>query len=259
MPLVTTTLAEGIGTLTMNDRARRNALSRALTGELKAALDDFGAAKARAVILRAPAATKVWSSGYDVSELEDVVTDALGSSDGIRDLVRAIEDFSAPVIALLQGGVWGAACELAMVCDILVATPDVTFAITPARLGLVFNVSGLIALLRRVPLGVVKEMAFTAQSITAERAERLGIVNHVVHAAEIDGFCLDLGRQIAALAPLSIAAMKDELNILGDVVAFDPRTVERMQRRRRGVWGSADYREGTAAFRERRPPVFRGE
>jgi methylmalonyl-CoA decarboxylase len=259
MSLVETALTDGIATITMIDDKRRNALSRALTGELAAALAAMRERQARVVILRARPGTKVWSAGYDVGELDDVTRDALGSSDGIRALVRGIEGFPAPVLALLEGGVYGAACEVAMVCDILIAAPEVSFAITPAKLGLMYNVSGLLALLNRMPLGVVKEMAFAAQPIAAEKAEGLGIVNHVVPAGEIEAFTGDLARRIAALAPLSIAAMKEEIALLSDFIAFSPKMVERMQQLRRTVFGSADYDEGLAAFRERRSPSFRGD
>ncbi|MDS4011340.1 MAG: enoyl-CoA hydratase-related protein, partial [Defluviicoccus sp.] len=141
MSLILTEFKDGVGTLTMNDPAKRNALSRALTADAAAALAIFREQGARAVIIRAARGTKVWSAGYDITELGDVEVDALGSSDGIRTLVRAVEAFPAPVIALLEGGVFGAACELAMVSDLIVAAPNVSFTITPAKLGLVYNVS----------------------------------------------------------------------------------------------------------------------
>jgi len=259
MPVIAIDFEDGIGVITMTDTAKRNALSRKLTAELVTALDHMRTQDARAVIIKAPSGAKVWSAGYDISELDDVAHDALGSSDGIRGAVRCIEDFPAPVIAQVEGGVYGAACELALVCDMIVATPDVTFAITPAKLGLMYNVSGSLALLNRLPQAIVKEMAFTAQPLTAEWAEQWGIINHIVSADEIDEHTKALALKITAFAPLSIAAMKEEFRILSDDVAFSPRTMEYIQKRRRAVFASTDYQEGLAAFRDKRPPVFRGE
>lgn len=258
MPIINIDFDDGVGTITMTDTAKRNALSRKLTGELVAALDHMRTEDARAVILKAPSGAKVWSAGYDISELDDVAQDALGSSDGIRGAVRSIEDFPAPVIAQLEG-VYGAACELALTCDMIVATPDVSFAITPAKLGLMYNVSGSLTLLNRLPEAIVKEMAFTAQPLTAEWAERWGIINHLVPADQIEEHTRELARKIAAFAPLSIAAMKEEFRLLSDVVAFSPRTMEYIQKRRRAVFASTDYHEGLAAFRDKRPPKFKGE
>jgi methylmalonyl-CoA decarboxylase len=199
----------------------------------------------------------VWSAGYDISELDEVTKDALGTNEGIRALVRGIEEFPAPVIAMIDSGVYGAAVELALVCDLIVATPEVTFTITPARLGLMLNVSGVIALLDRLPPAIVKEMAFAAQPLTAEWAERWGVVNRVVPKDQIEGETEALARRMADFAPLSLAAMKEEMRLLQERSALSPRTVERMQALRRQVFGSEDYREGLSAFKERRIPAFR--
>ncbi len=89
--------------------------------------------------------------------------DPLPYDDPLRRAVRAIEQHPAPIIAMIEGGVWGGACELAITCDILIATPDATFALTLARLGVPYNVVGVLNMMRAVGLPVLKEMLFTAR------------------------------------------------------------------------------------------------
>jgi methylmalonyl-CoA decarboxylase len=248
-----------VGTMVMNHPQRRNALSQELIGELLDALIAFQVAKSRVVVLRAAAGADIWSAGHDVHELPKSGRDPLAWDDPLRQLVRAIEDFPAPVIALVDGGVWGGACEVAMACDVVVATPRSTFAITPAKLGIPYNLSGLLTFMSRAPLALVKEMAFTAQPMTAERAGLFGIVNHVVAEGEIEVFVQSLVDRIAANAPLSIRAMKEEIRVLASAHAMTPRMFERIQGLRRIVYDSHDYQEGIRAFLEKRPASFLGE
>jgi len=176
MPLVLTEKRDSTGIIFLNNTAKRNALSESLIEEIVDALEGFRALNIRAVVLRASPGVKVWSAGHDVSELPDSGRDPLGWSDPLRQLVRTIQEFPAPVIALIEGGVWGGGCEVAMACDILVATPESTFAITPAKLGVPYNLVGLLTLMNMIPLPVAKEMLFTAQPIPAEQALVLGII-----------------------------------------------------------------------------------
>ncbi len=247
-----------IGTIIFNHPQRRNALSEALIDGVRAALDRFRASDIRAAILRAPVGAKVWSAGHDISELPNSRRDPLGWGDALRVLVRAIQEYPRPVLALIEGGVWGGACEVAMACDIVVATPNATFAITPAKLGIPYNLSGLLTLMNTIPLSTAKEMLFTAQPISAERAQALGMVNHIKPADEIEAFAYDLAAQIARNAPLSIAAMKEEMRLLASAHAMTPAMFERLQGLRRVVYDSQDYEEGLAAFKEKRPARFSG-
>ncbi len=250
---------DGIGTIVLNNQERRNALSEALISGVRAALDRFRADSIRAVILRAPAGARVWSAGHDISELPNSGRDPLGWGDALRVIVRAIQEFPAPVLALIEGGVWGGACEVAMACDIVIATPNATFAVTPAKLGIPYNLSGLLTLMNTIPLSTAKEMLFTAQPITAERAQSLGIVNHVKPAEEIEAFVQTLATQISRNAPLSIAAMKEEMRLLASAHAMTPGMFERLQGLRRVVYDSHDYEEGLTAFKEKRPARFLGQ
>ncbi len=172
--------------------------------------------------------------------------------------MRAIQEFPAPIIALIEGGVWGGGCEVAMACDILVTTPDATFAITPAKLGVPYNLGGVLTLMNMIPLPVAKEMLFTAQPIPTSQALNLGMINYIKPKEEIEAFVHGLATHISANSPLSIAVMKEELRLLASAHAITPELFERIQGLRRIVYDSHDYQEGLNAFRSKRKPQFSG-
>lgn len=259
MSLVKKELVDSIGTIVMDNPAKRNVLSDAMIHEITEALVGFKQQQVRAVILRAHKGAKTWSSGHDVNELPDRGRDPLSWNDPLRVLVRAIQDFPAPIIALLEGGVWGGACEAALACDILVATPESTFAITPAKLGIPYNLGGLLTLINAIPLPVVKEMLFTAQPIPSAQALNLGMINYVKPVDEIDDFVMGIARNIAQNAPLSVTVMKEQLRLLSAAHAMSPNVFERVQGMRRIVYDSDDYQEGIDSFKQKRKPVYKGK
>jgi len=259
MPLVLCGFEGSVGTLTLSHAEKRNALGEALIGELLAGLADCRRRGVRVVVIRAQAGSSVWSAGHDVAELPQSHRDPLGWDNPLRRLIRAVEELPAAVIAMVEGSVWGGACELVFACDLIVAAREATFAVTPAKLGIPYNLTGLLTFMSVASLHVLKEMAFTARPMGAERAERLGIVNRVVGTEELERATAELAGQIALNAPLSIAVMKEELNTLSNARDLSPLDFERIQARRRSVYNSRDYEEGIRAFLEKRHADFTGE
>lgn len=259
MSLIIAEIQDGIGTIILNYELKRNALSEELVHEVAACFESFKAAGVRAAILRAQPGAKVWSSGHNVAELPLGGRDPLGWQDPLRMLVREVEAFPAPVIALIEGGVWGGACELVFACDMIIATPEATFAATPAKLGVPYNATGLLTFLNTAPPHIAKELLFTGRPMTAARLERQGIINHVIPAEEITAFTQEIAQAMARNSPLAIGVMKEQLRILAAAHALSPADFERIQGLRRVVYNSRDYAEGIHAFMEKRPPVYLGE
>jgi methylmalonyl-CoA decarboxylase len=249
---------EGIGTLRLNDDAHRNALSKALIDEFIAALHHLQREQTRAVVLRANRGATVWSAGHDIRELPAKGADPLAYRDPLERMIRAVEHFPAPVIGMVDGSVWGGALELVLVCDLLTGSHNASFAITPAKIGVPYNTTGLIHFINALGMNTVKEMFFTARPIDAERALQIGILNRLVSADELESVTYDLARGIAANSPLSISVVKEQLRILGNAHPLSPETFERIQSLRQAVFDSDDYAEGTSAIQEKRKPAFTG-
>ncbi len=258
MSLILSEIDDRIGIATLNNNQKRNCLNHELIDDMFDAFNSFGQSNLRVVILRARPGSKVWSAGHDVSELPLSGRDPLPYTSHFEKLLRYVLDYPVPVIAVIEGGVWGGGCDLAMSCDILIGCETASFTMTPARLGIPYNPSGMIHFINVLGLNKAKEMFFTAAPINAEDAHNLGIINHLVPASELDTFARDIARKIAGNAPLAVQALKEEFRLLSKGHSLDAETFEKIQAVRRTVYESRDYMEGIKAFHEKRSPCFEG-
>lgn len=256
--LVKKSLDCNLGTITLDNPSKHNALCAALIGDLLMALSDLTGAGARAIILRAHKGAKVWSAGHDVRELPTNGRDPLTYDDPLRRVVRVLKESPTPIIAMVEGSVWGGACEVVMSCDMVIAAEGATFAITPAKLGVPYDIEGTLSFMQSVSLPVIREMLFTAQPMPADRALRVGLINQVVPAERLESATTEVAGYMIQNSPLVISLLKEQLRVLGEAHPLNPEGFQRIQAIRRRIYDSADYQEGIRAFFERRAPQFQG-
>ena len=259
MSLVTVEVLDKVGILTLNNTQKLNALSSKLVEDIVEALGNFQKEQIHIIILRAPEGAKVWSAGHDVKELPLKLRDPLSYYDSLEVLLRTVEEYPGPVIAMVHGSVWGGACDLIMTCDMVIADKTAKFAMTPAKLGVPYNSTGILHFMNRLPINIAKEMFFTAELMSAERALNVGIINHLVDEAELLPFTLNMATTISTRSILSIQVIKEQFRVLSKAYSITPSAFERVQGMRRKVYDSHDYEEAITAFLEKRPAKFKGE
>jgi methylmalonyl-CoA decarboxylase len=255
---VQTDVVGRVGIITLGDRDKRNAIGAEMASRVIAALENLCARQVRAIVLRAAPGMDVWSAGHDIGELPPGGRDPLGYNDSLEELIRAIRTFPAPVVAMVHGTVWGGALDLVLSCDLAVADETASFAITPANLGVPYNITGLLHFQGRLPINVIKEMFFTAAPIDARKAREWLLINHLVPWDRLETFTLELAATMATKSPLAIAVIKEQLRVLSDYQPIAAQVYERVQGLRRQAYDSSDYLEGLEAFAQKRQPIFRG-
>ncbi len=232
-------VAEHVDLLTIDRPERRNAVD---LPTIAAIGDALAATDARVVVLTGAAGH--FCSGADLTGVEDAAfTDALGRAlDGLRATHLV-------TIAAVDGAALGAGVQLAGSCDLRVSTPTARFGVPAAKLGLAVDHETVRRLAQLAGDGTARAMLLAAEVVDGEAAHRTGFVQRL---GGLDD-ALAWASEIAALAPLTIAAHKLALE-RATARADDDEVAEA----RRRAWSSADLQEGLAAFRERRPPEFRG-
>jgi len=236
----------------------RNLLTVPLLEDLPRALAEAEVRGARVVVLRGRAG--IWSAGYDIAQIPAALFDPdprTASAHPFERCMRALEACVLPTIAAVNGHAAGGAVELALACDVRLLRAGAKMGITAAKLGLVYPHAGIERLQRVVGSARAREILFTAELFGSSDALRLGLVQEVVTAAGFDARVRQVAERIGAVAPLAVQGMKRVLQVLErpGVAAADRREMQQLCAR---SFQSRDFDEGRAAFRQKRPPRFRG-
>ncbi|WP_046731339.1 enoyl-CoA hydratase/isomerase family protein [Streptomyces humi] len=254
-PVLLSADSGGVRTLTLNRPHRRNAVDRDLWAALRQALTEATHDRAvRALVLTG--ADGAFCSGAD---LTSGAQDPRHPLDKVRDLNEVavlLNELPVPTVAKVNGAAVGAGWNLALGCDLVVATPESRFSQIFARRGLSPDCGGSWLLPRLAGLQQARRLALLAEMIDAEEARSLNLVTWVVPAEEIDEFTADLAGRLAAGPPLALAGTKALLNegtdrTLREALAAEART-------QTVNFASTDVSEAYAAFAEKREPRFTG-
>ncbi|MCV7377724.1 enoyl-CoA hydratase [Mycobacterium alsense] len=242
-----------VRTLTLNRPGRKNAINPALWIALRDALGDAGRDRAvRALVITGAGGS--FCSGADISVPDD--SHPKHKLQRLTDVALALHELAVPTVAKVTGVAVGAGWNLALGCDLVVATPESTFCQIFSKRGLSIDLGGSWLLPKLVGLQQAKRLALLAETIDAAEAHALGLVTWVVPAAEIDGFVDDLADRLAAGPPIALAQTKALLNEGPDRSMRD--AVANEARAQVGNFATADAAAAYAAFAERREPSFTG-
>ena len=250
--------APHVARLTIDNPDKRNALDHAILDAIAATVRELDA---RCLLITA--AGPVFSAGYDIGGLpRDEFAHRAESlvAHPFHDAIEALDAFPFPSVAALNGHAIGGGLELALSCDLRVAAEDAKVGMPPARLGLVYSHTGLRKFVDAIGAARTRELFFTARTISAQRAERWGLVSEVVPGDELEERAVAYAAQVAALAPLSQRGNKRVLReLLAAEGALDPETERELVELREACFRSDDFYEGVQAFAEKRKPQWRAQ
>ena len=239
--------------LTIDNPAKRNALDHAILDAIAATVPQLDA---RCLLITAVG--PVFSAGYDIGGLprEEFADRAEALvAHPFHHAIEALEAFPFPAVAALNGHAIGGGLELALTCDLRLASEDAKLGMPPAQLGLVYSHTGLRKFVDAIGAARTRELFFTAHTVPAARAERWGLVNEVMPADELAGRSVEYAARIASLAPLSQRGNKRVLTeLLADEGALDPQAERELVELRGACFRSEDFYEGVRAFAEKREP-----
>ena len=247
-------VADGIGRLTFNRPAQRNALTWAMYDGLVETIERVDADPGLRALIITGAGGKAFAAGTDIGQFRAFSSpaDAIGYEERIDRVLTILENCRVPTIAAIGGACTGGGAAIAACCDLRIAAAGARFGFPIAKtLGNCLSMANLARLSALIGAARVKEIIFTARLIEADEAQRIGLVSEIVAAEALGERADALARTVAGLAPLTLRSTKLALRKLQGSVAEDEALILM-------CYQSADFREGMEAFMGKRAPVWRG-
>lgn len=247
--MISAELQGHIGRITLTRPEAHNALTKAAMGEIVAVLASWQESDIRAVILTGEG--RSFCSGASLEELGD------GSWDDnpLTTLCNAVEEFKAPVIAALNGGVFGGGVELALSCDFRIGVQGMKMFVPPAKLGIHYEAAGIGRAVQRLGAQMARRVFLLAERFEDEALQAAGFLDDLVAPEALDARASEMAHEITALAPLAVQGMKRT------ILETSRGTIDEAAAKARvkACFASEDHAEGLAAMRNKRPPQFHGK
>lgn len=250
---------DGVGWVTFNNPKRRNAVNWAMWQAIPEIFAEMSRRDDVRCVVMKGAGDKSFVAGADISEFKERRTgeeQVKAYNAATAKAYSSIENFDKPLIAMIQGFCIGGGLAVALSADLRIASDDTVYAIPAARLGLGYGYAGVNRLVHLVGPAYAKEIFFTARKFSGEEALRMGLINRLTAVADLEATAREYAGMIAENAPLTIATANMAVGTaLQPESERDWDAVEDMVAK---CFASDDYKEGQAAFMEKRKPVFQG-
>lgn len=248
-----------IGYMTFNQPEKRNAVSLEMWNGVAEILGNFASDDTVRIVIVSGAGGKAFVSGADISQFDKQRSNAEAREEYARlsDVGRnALKSFPKPIIAQIDGYCLGGGLAIAMQADLRIASERSSFGIPAARLGIAYSPDSLESLVTLVGPARARMLLYTAKRIDAAEAEAIGLINQCVTEDDLEETVQELAETIASNAPLSVAASRFTISEL--LKTAELRDVEAINHAVATCYNSDDYKEGRAAFKDKRKPSFSG-
>lgn len=254
---LTTENIDGVGVIEITRPEHLNALNSQCIQEMKQALNDFRSDPNVEVVLFKGAGSKAFVAGADIEELRDLNAIDMLDSNGMQDFFNEIDRFEKPTIAIIHGFALGGGCELALACDIRLASKDAKFGLPELNLGIIPGAGGTQRLLLHIGLGNALYYTMSGKMIDAERALQMGLVSEVMEAEALEEEALALANRLKSKGPLALRLSKMSIKAQSQANTHNGLIIEKLAQSI--LFSTEDKEEGMSAFMEKRKTEFKSK